>query len=48
MKPVALVDLDNTLADYEGQLLADLKALAGPDEPEIGLYDLWPEYLKAR
>lgn len=37
---VANVDLDGTLCDYNGQLLRDLKAIAGPDDPEIGPGDL--------
>ena len=47
-KPVALVDMDNTLVDYEGQLLVDLNKLRSPDEPEIGVYESWPPHVKAR
>lgn len=36
---IALVDLDGTMADYEGQLLADLNHLRGPSEDE--LTDIW-------
>ena len=45
-KPVALFDLDGTLADYDGQLRADLEKMRSPDEDEIttkGMYgDLEP------
>jgi 5'(3')-deoxyribonucleotidase len=32
---VALFDMDDTLADYNGQLMIDLKKIASPFEPEI-------------
>lgn len=38
---VALFDLDGTLADYDGQLLKDLKKIASPHEPPIdGVKDI--------
>jgi hypothetical protein len=46
---VALVDLDGTLADYEGALLEDLRKLRSPGEP---LYEPFipnlPDWYKAR
>ena len=47
-KPIALVDMDNTLVDYEGQLLHDLQELANPSEAPVGVYDIWPPHIKAR
>lgn len=49
MQPICLIDMDNTLFDYEGQMRADLKKLASPEEviPD----DLWDEnvpWLKER
>lgn len=32
MKPVALVDLDGTLADFHGAMQRDLRKMLGPDE----------------
>lgn len=32
---IALIDMDGTVADYEGQLLADLEHIRGPEEPVI-------------
>jgi hypothetical protein len=37
---IALFDLDGSLADYTGQLKADLELLRSPDEPELG-DNLW-------
>lgn len=34
-KPVALVDLDGTLADFAGAMLRDLSAMQSPDEPSL-------------
>jgi len=34
MPAVALVDLDGTLADYDGAMLRDMSALAGPNEED--------------
>lgn len=49
MDLIALIDMDGTLADYDRTLLADLKALASPDEPEpkLSWNDTVP-YLEAR
>ena len=43
-------DMDGTLCDYSGQLLKDLKLIAGPSDPEIGLNDLHhcPQWLDNR
>lgn len=48
--PVALVDLDSTLCDYEGTLLTDLNALRCNDEPYLSSFarDKEPSYLKYR
>jgi 5'-nucleotidase len=34
-KPLALLDLDGTLADFDGAMRRDLKALQAPGEPEF-------------
>lgn len=44
---IALFDLDDTLADYNGRLLRDLRLLASEHEPEPVLYSGLP-YLEAR
>ena len=44
---IALFDLDDTLADYNGQLLKDLQSLASEYEPTPMLYSGLP-YLEAR
>ena len=44
---IALFDMDGTLADYDGQLLKDLKKIASEHEPEPRLYTDVP-YLEAR
>lgn len=46
-KKIALFDLDGTLADYDEQLLKDLRSLASEYEPEPTLYADIP-YLEAR
>ena len=33
MAPIALVDLDNTLADYHGAVARDMAAMGSPNEP---------------
>lgn len=46
----ALVDLDGTLADYEGGMRSALSLLASPGEPEL-TEDIWkdpPDWLDAR
>ena len=49
---VALFDLDGTLADYNGQLLKDLKKIASPQEPPIdNIKDIYSNiggYIEAR
>jgi 5'(3')-deoxyribonucleotidase len=49
-KPVALVDMDGTLVDYDYALQRDLARLAGPNEPpyEQGPKAKQPDYIKAR
>ena len=44
---IALFDMDGTLADYDGQLLKDLKLIASEHEPPPVLYADVP-YLEAR
>lgn len=45
-------DLDSSLADYEGQLVADLEKMRSPGEPPVDMRQLWgdavPAWLKAR
>jgi 5'-nucleotidase len=50
VKPIALFDLDGTLADYDEALQRDLKLLAGPNDPVIDEVkrDDWPEWLDNR
>lgn len=47
---VCLCDLDGTLCDYEGQLVRDLNAIAGPDDfPIENLYSTdWPDWFENR
>lgn len=43
---IALMDMDNTLVDYESQLLKDLNSLRAPGEPELKtIYTPWPEHI---
>lgn len=44
---IALFDLDDTLADYCGQVLQDLRLIASPNEPEPVLY-AGISYIEAR
>jgi hypothetical protein len=47
--PLALFDLDDTLADYQGRLLADLRAIASSWEPPLEtLCGNLPPHLEAR
>ena len=46
-KPIALFDLDGSLADYESALTQDLIDIASPDEPPPEIYNP-PPYLKKR
>jgi len=41
MRPVALFDMDGTLADYEWSLTSKLREMMGPDEPSIDGANLW-------
>ena len=48
-RPLALFDLDMTLADYEGRLRADLDRLASPGDPPIGpIHGGLPPHIEAR
>ena len=47
--PIALFDLDMTLADYEGRLRTGLARLASPGDPPIGpIHGNLPTHIKAR
>ena len=46
-RKIALFDLDDTLVDYQGQLLRDLRSIASEYEPPIQLCSNIP-YLEAR
>ncbi len=50
-EPIALVDMDGTLCDYEGAMRRDLEALRAPSEPPLAP-DLWTSehlpHMKAR
>ena len=50
IEKVALVDLDGTCADYDGQLKIDLQKIASPNEPPINSGDIYKGggYLEAR
>ena len=41
--PIALFDMDGTLADYVSAMLRDLESMRGPKEPVITAKDLWHE-----
>lgn len=45
---LGLMDMDNTLFDYEGQLLSDLKKLASPEELSKNLLDESIPHFKRR
>ena len=50
-RTIALFDLDDTLVDYQGQLLRDLQSIASPGEPPIESIHLYAgdiPYLEAR
>lgn len=49
-KPLALVDLDGTLADFAGAMRRDLAKLKAPEEPELQDWDdnKLPPHIKAR
>ena len=34
-EPIALVDMDGTLVDFDGKMTKDLRAMASPEDPEI-------------
>ena len=46
---IALVDMDGTIADYDGQMKRDLELMRGPDESEVtvGFHDD-PPHIEAR
>ena len=49
--PIALFDMDGTLADYDSQLLYDLKRIASPGEPSIDITKIHYDtggYIEAR
>ena len=49
IEKIALFDMDQTLADYVGQLNRDLERLKAPQEPQIKIFDRdTPEYLEQR
>ena len=49
-RPIALFDMDGTLADYDGRLQRDLDRIAGPNDPPFNVYsnDPTPEYITRR
>jgi 5'-nucleotidase len=48
-EPIALFDLDGTLADYDAAMRRDMRLLQAPTEPEwIAHQDGEPEYLRER
>ena len=47
-KPIALVDLDGTTADYDKAMTADLEPLYAPDEERVKLHEWHPPHIRAR
>lgn len=49
-KPVALVDMDGCLCNYDAALARDMARISSPDEKpfDIRHHDLQPDYIKAR
>lgn len=41
-EPIALVDMDGTLCDYDGKMRQQLAALRAPEEPEVADWDNSP------
>ncbi len=52
IKPIALFDMDGTIADYVSAMKRDMESLRSPEEPESDGDNLWdenaPGYIKAR
>ncbi|MCH2368173.1 MAG: hypothetical protein MK554_13305, partial [Planctomycetes bacterium] len=51
IKPIALFDMDGTIADYVSAMKRDMESLRSPEEPEIDEVNLWDEtieHIKAR
>ncbi len=50
-KPIALFDMDGTIADYVSAMKRDMESLRSPDEPETAEVNLWDvnvKHIKAR
>jgi hypothetical protein len=48
-RPIALFDMDGTLADYDGKLKADLLRIASPEDPPVeAIYGNLPPHIEAR
>ncbi len=52
IKPIALFDMDGTIADYVSAMKRDMESLRSPEEPESDGDNLWdenaPAHIKAR
>lgn len=47
MKPIALIDMDGTLCDFDGSMTRDLQVLKGPEEPDLLAEETYA-HIKAR
>jgi FMN phosphatase YigB (HAD superfamily) len=48
-EPIALFDMDGTLADYDAAMQRDMRLIASPNEPQLPSHrDGAPEYIKTR
>jgi 5'(3')-deoxyribonucleotidase len=50
VQPVALMDLDGTLCDYDAALARDMESIRSPKEPKFDIrhHDEQPDYIKTR
>lgn len=48
--PIALLDMDGTVADYDGAMAKALASIAGPDDPAFPAFseEHWPDWYQAR
>jgi 5'(3')-deoxyribonucleotidase len=47
-KPIALFDLDSTLADFNASMVEKLSLLAAPNDPPIVMTEVQPKHIRAR
>ena len=46
IKPIALFDMDGTIADYVSAMKRDMERMRSPEEPETAEVNLWDENIK--